>query len=218
VPDGACTPGDSQEAPCGLGVGECKKSTITTTCDEQCAWQVGDCQSPQPMTEVCGDGKDNDCNGVVDDCGGKPSDPGNGQPPIDPPNNTGGEEPGLPPDDVPEDAPGAGVPPPDPSEPGTSKPKPLPATIGGVPCEPGHLYCDATQVVRCGFDGYSVETLDACPYGCISGQCLTQQEAATKGLIPTASDGGCSTGGGPAGALAALALLLGLYGLRRRAV
>lgn len=56
---------DGDERPCGSGVGECEKGT--TTCGGG-LW--GSCEdSVKARDEICTDGLDNDCNGLVDDCG-----------------------------------------------------------------------------------------------------------------------------------------------------
>jgi hypothetical protein len=64
VNDGClCTPGQSQ--PCGSDVGECKKGT--QSCTSQAAW--GPCigNTPPASEKATGcDGKDNDCDGIVD--------------------------------------------------------------------------------------------------------------------------------------------------------
>jgi hypothetical protein len=58
-----CNDGDSR--PCGSSVGICEKGTLNCTNGE---W--GDCVGGTgPEDENCGDGLDNDCNGLVDDCG-----------------------------------------------------------------------------------------------------------------------------------------------------
>ena len=58
-----CMPGD--ERLCGSDVGECQKGTVKCTVD---GW--GSCEGGiKPAEEECTDGLDNDCNGLVDDCG-----------------------------------------------------------------------------------------------------------------------------------------------------
>ena len=56
----ACEPGKMEE--CGTNVGEC--TVGTWTCQGDGSW--GDCSGASSTAEVC-DGKDNDCNGSVDD-------------------------------------------------------------------------------------------------------------------------------------------------------
>ena len=50
--------------PCGIEIGECRKGV--RVCEDgywsECRNNIG------PAAEVCGNGKDEDCNGVVDDC------------------------------------------------------------------------------------------------------------------------------------------------------
>ncbi len=56
---------DGHTRPCGSSVGECEKGV--STCQNQ-LW--GPCEGGVKATEeVCNDGLDNDCNGLVDDCG-----------------------------------------------------------------------------------------------------------------------------------------------------
>jgi hypothetical protein len=56
---------DGETRPCGSDVGVCEKGTLT--CENQ-MW--GDCEGGvKADEEVCNDGLDNDCNGLVDDCG-----------------------------------------------------------------------------------------------------------------------------------------------------
>jgi hypothetical protein len=63
VPIAPCSEGESR--PCGSSVGECEKGT--TSCLGG-GW--GDCQGGvKAVKEECGDGLDNDCNGIADDCG-----------------------------------------------------------------------------------------------------------------------------------------------------
>ena len=58
-----CMEGDTRL--CGSSVGECGKGV--TTCQGG-IW--GDCDGgTKPVEEDCSDGMDNDCNGLVDDCG-----------------------------------------------------------------------------------------------------------------------------------------------------
>jgi len=58
-----CRDGDTRQ--CGSDVGECERGT--TTCQGG-VW--GECEgSVTPMEEECSDGLDNDCNGLVDECG-----------------------------------------------------------------------------------------------------------------------------------------------------
>jgi hypothetical protein len=56
---------EGQTRPCGSSVGVCEKGV--TTCHDG-MW--GACEGGVRATgESCGDGLDNDCNGLVDDCG-----------------------------------------------------------------------------------------------------------------------------------------------------
>ncbi len=56
---------DGQTRPCGSSVGVCEKGV--STCQNQ-LW--GPCEGGvQATDEICDDGLDNDCNGLVDDCG-----------------------------------------------------------------------------------------------------------------------------------------------------
>jgi hypothetical protein len=58
---GDCTDGETRD--CGTDVGECVKGTQTCTNGQwrSCVGNVG------PVTEVCGDNKDNDCDGQIDE-------------------------------------------------------------------------------------------------------------------------------------------------------
>lgn len=90
----SCTPTEPTEAECTTGAQEvCDATNCTVGVDPGCTtdnqmandgqgecgigargcgngghW--GFCVFPRPITEICGDGKDNDCNGVVDDGAG----------------------------------------------------------------------------------------------------------------------------------------------------
>ena len=58
-----CRDGDTRL--CGISVGECEKGV--TTCNGG-LW--GECEGgTKAAEEDCSDGLDNDCNGLVDDCG-----------------------------------------------------------------------------------------------------------------------------------------------------
>jgi hypothetical protein len=58
-----CRDGDTR--PCGSDVGVCEKGT--STCHDH-VW--GPCEGGvKADEEICNDGLDNDCNGLVDDCG-----------------------------------------------------------------------------------------------------------------------------------------------------
>jgi hypothetical protein len=58
-----CRDGDTRQ--CGSDVGECVRGI--TTCQDG-VW--GECQDGvTPVEEECSDGLDNDCNGLVDECG-----------------------------------------------------------------------------------------------------------------------------------------------------
>jgi hypothetical protein len=50
--------------PCGINVGECRRGV--RVCEDG---QWSECRGGAgPSEEICGNGKDEDCNGVVDDC------------------------------------------------------------------------------------------------------------------------------------------------------
>lgn len=57
-----CVSGDYR--PCGIDTGECKRGVRECSDGE---W--GECiNAVMPVEEICGNEKDDDCNGVVDDC------------------------------------------------------------------------------------------------------------------------------------------------------
>ncbi|NOY53555.1 MAG: DUF1566 domain-containing protein [Deltaproteobacteria bacterium] len=58
----SCTNGTSR--PCGTDVGAC--STGVQTCTNG-VWETTCAGETPPQTEICGDGIDNDCNGIIDD-------------------------------------------------------------------------------------------------------------------------------------------------------
>ncbi|MGY4884358.1 MAG: hypothetical protein ACP5NZ_02140 [Nanobdellota archaeon] len=53
---------------CGSNVGECKIGWKVKKCNTNCTWQAyGACNDTKPKTEVCFDGKDNNCDGLIDE-------------------------------------------------------------------------------------------------------------------------------------------------------
>ena len=66
---GECAAGATETMSCGLSVGACKAGTQTRTCSATCAWgSWSSCTgSVGPSPETCGDGVDNNCNGVTDE-------------------------------------------------------------------------------------------------------------------------------------------------------
>jgi glucose/arabinose dehydrogenase len=69
----ACVPGANEERRCGTDVGLCTVGVRRRTCEGTCSWSAwsacGDgLVGPEP--EICGNGEDENCNGVADDgCG-----------------------------------------------------------------------------------------------------------------------------------------------------
>ncbi|MCU1280950.1 MAG: hypothetical protein JWM53_4496 [bacterium] len=80
--EGECAPGATQSMSCGSSVGACMPGTQSRGCSTTCAWSGwGSCGGGYvgPTTEICGDGIDNNCNGVVDEgCQCSPVDVGHG--------------------------------------------------------------------------------------------------------------------------------------------
>ncbi|HUL58327.1 MAG TPA: hypothetical protein VLU43_03590 [Anaeromyxobacteraceae bacterium] len=78
--EGACAPGAVDSRTCGSNVGACVEGTSTRSCSTSCAWGAwsacgGAYVGPTP--DVCGDGIDQNCNGVPDEgCECAPSAPG----------------------------------------------------------------------------------------------------------------------------------------------
>jgi len=67
-----CVPGSTRV--CGSNIGECRFGQ--QTCTDQGIWGSVCIGSVGPSFEICGDGLDNDCNGVVDDnCSSTPAKP-----------------------------------------------------------------------------------------------------------------------------------------------
>jgi hypothetical protein len=67
---GECAPGATDTTSCGSSIGACMPGTATRTCSATCSWSAGACGGAGyvgPTQEVCGDGIDNDCNGVIDE-------------------------------------------------------------------------------------------------------------------------------------------------------
>jgi hypothetical protein len=71
--EGPCQPDEAQSGPCGqclvqenCGVGECVAGTHTRTCGADCQWvEWSDCHGNiDPVDDVCGDGIDQNCDGV----------------------------------------------------------------------------------------------------------------------------------------------------------
>lgn len=67
--EGVCSPGDREDEVCGQSdVGACSYGMRTRTCDGQCEWTGwGACfGNVDPSTDTCGDGIDQDCDGMDD--------------------------------------------------------------------------------------------------------------------------------------------------------
>ena len=78
---GECAAGATETMSCGSSVGACKAGTQTRTCSAACSWgSWSSCTgSVGPSPETCGDGVDNNCNGVADEgCSCSPVDAGHG--------------------------------------------------------------------------------------------------------------------------------------------
>jgi hypothetical protein len=68
--EGPCAPGSTESQSCGSGVGECREGVRVRSCGNDCNWGAfSACGSGYvaPTAEVCGDGRDNNCDGVIDD-------------------------------------------------------------------------------------------------------------------------------------------------------
>ncbi|MCP3684837.1 MAG: DUF4215 domain-containing protein [bacterium] len=68
--DCVCTPGDEQEAPCGVSyVGECQIGTKNRICISTDAWgSWSECIGAiYPIEEICFNGLDDDCDGQIDE-------------------------------------------------------------------------------------------------------------------------------------------------------
>jgi hypothetical protein len=65
-----CTPGDTEVQSCGISnVGECSYGSVTRICEDGYWTDWSECiGAVYPTTEIC-DGKDNDCDGYIDENG-----------------------------------------------------------------------------------------------------------------------------------------------------
>lgn len=61
-PESICIEGDTR--PCGVNVGECKYGVSICRDGEWSTCEGG----VQAVSEICGNGKDDNCNGLVDEC------------------------------------------------------------------------------------------------------------------------------------------------------
>ncbi len=64
-----CAPGEREDEVCGdTDVGVCEYGTSTRTCNGSCSWSDwGECLGEvEPSTDTCGDGIDQDCDGMDD--------------------------------------------------------------------------------------------------------------------------------------------------------
>lgn len=68
--EGICSPGAQESSACGSDVGACQAGTSSRTCTAACTWEAWSaCGGTYvgPTTEICGNGLDDDCNGIADE-------------------------------------------------------------------------------------------------------------------------------------------------------
>ncbi len=67
--EGACAPGERIEQACGTAVGQCIPGVQAQSCNLLCQWgEFSQCAEGQgPEAEICGNGRDEDCDGVDPD-------------------------------------------------------------------------------------------------------------------------------------------------------
>ena len=66
---GVCAPGSTGTEACGSDVGACRKGTRARTCGAACTWGAWQACTGAvgPSPEICGNGIDENCNGVADE-------------------------------------------------------------------------------------------------------------------------------------------------------